>query len=95
MKVTWSSAASRDFHDAVTYLMARNPDATAQLVAGVEHAIELLADGRFSGPEVMLPTGDIAHAWSVYPYRLYYDRRGDDELRILRLFHQRRQPIER
>ena len=95
MTALWSPAASRDLVQAIKHLLGEEPAAAAQLVAGVEHAVELLADGRFDGPEVRLHTGETALAWSVHPYRLYYDRGRGDELRILRLFHQRREPIER
>jgi plasmid stabilization system protein ParE len=89
----WSAAAREDLLAAVDHYADAGPDVADQFLDAVDRAVELLGDGLFDGPAVVLTTGDEVRVWSVGVHRLYY-RRTEDHLEIVRLFHARRRPIE-
>lgn len=94
MKVTYTEEAIADLVDAIAYLNERNPKAAAKLDADIARCIERLADQEFEGPVSRLRSGAVVRSWGVPPFRIYYQRQPD-ELLILRVYHQARQPITR
>lgn len=95
MTARWSPAARTDLLEAVRYLgKERSTSIADQFLDAVDATVELLLDGRFDGPVVVLMTGEEVRVWSVGLHRLYY-RRRDGHLELVRLFHPRRRPIER
>ena len=73
---------------------AKNPSAAAHLLARITTLVHQLAEGDFEGPQQRLSYGAFVRSWPVAPYRIYYQR-GDDMLRIVRIYHQARKPITR
>lgn len=94
MKVTYAEEAIADIVDAIAYLNERNPKAAAKLDADIARCIERLADQEFEGPVSRLRSGAVVRSWGVPPFRIYYQRQPN-ELLILRVYHQARQPITR
>ena len=94
MKVTYTEEAVADIVEAITYLNERNPTAAANLDAEIARCIERLADREFDGPVSRLRSGTVVRSWGLSPFRIYYQRH-QDELLILRVYHQRRRPITR
>ena len=94
MKVTYTEEAVADIVQAITYLNERNPTAATKLDADIAQCIERLADREFEGPISQLRSGTVVRSWGVPPFRIYYQRHAD-ELLILRVYHQARQPITR
>ena len=94
MKIVFAPEAEQDLLAALDFLADRNPTAAAQLFGNVSALVRRLADGDFEGPELRLRSGEIVRSWPVSPYRLYYQR-SDDELRVVRVYHQARRPIAR
>jgi plasmid stabilization system protein ParE len=94
LKVTYTEEAVADIVEAITYLNERNPTAAAKLDADIARCIERLADRPFEGPVSRLRSGAVVRSWGVPPFRIYYQRHPD-ELLILRVYHQKRQPITR
>ena len=94
MKVTYTEEAVADVVDAITYLHERNPTPAANLDAGIAQCIERLAAQEFDGPISRLRSGALVRSWAVAPFRIYYQRHPD-ELLIVRVYHQSRQPITR
>ena len=92
MTVLFAPEAEDDFHAAISYLRDRNPDAAAALGERVFAVIDQLAAGDFEGPETALTTGERVRSFAV-PLRIYYQRHGD-ALWVLRIYDQRRHPIE-
>ena len=54
----------------------------------------MLDELPLDGPETTLENGAVVRSWPVPPFRAYYQRRGGDVL-VVRLYDQRREPIER
>lgn len=94
MKVTYTEEAVADIVEAITYLNDRNPTAAAKLDADIARCIERVAEREFEGPVSRLRSGAVVRSWGVPPFRIYYQRHTD-ELVILRVYHQTRQPITR
>ena len=94
MKVTYTEEAVADIVEAISYLNERNPSAAAKLDAEIARCIERLAAKEFEGPISRLRSGVLVRSWGVPPFRIYYQRH-DDELLILRVYHQARRPITR
>ena len=94
MKITYTEEAIADIVEAITYLNERNQSAAANLDADIARCIERLADRQFDGPLSRLRAGAAVRSWGVPPFRIYYQRHPD-ELVILRVYHQARQPITR
>ena len=94
MKVTYTEEAVADIVEAITYLNEHSPTAATTLDADIARCIERLADREFEGPVSRLRSGAVVRSWAVPPFRIYYQRHGD-ELLIVRVYHQSRRPITR
>lgn len=94
MKIVWSPEALADLEAAVDYLAQRNPRAAVKLAQGIVDLVEQLAEGSPEGPEHVLRDGQRVRGWPHPPFRLYYQRNGEEFL-VLRVYHQRRAPITR
>jgi plasmid stabilization system protein ParE len=92
--VIWSPEGADDFLSALTYLLERNPAAAEKLANRVDDALRRLDELPIDGPETQLAEGGAVRSWPVPPFRVYYQRRGNDVL-VVRLYDQRREPIER
>jgi plasmid stabilization system protein ParE len=91
VKVRWTSEARDDLRGIVDYIAERDPDAADALLDRILQGVEILADGRFDGPESR-PGGRPARSWLIAPYRLHYVRDGEF-LIVMRLYDGRRQPL--
>lgn len=94
MTIRWSPEALGDLDAALGYLVERNPRAAEKLATGILALIERLAEGGLDGPEHILRDGQRVRGWPHPPFRVYYQR-TTDELLVLRIYHQRREPITR
>ena len=94
MTILFAPEAEDDFRAAISYLRERNPDAAAALGERVFAVIDQLVAGDFEGPETVLTTGERVRSFAVPPLRIYYQRHRD-ALWIVRIYDQRRHPIER
>jgi toxin ParE1/3/4 len=94
LKLTYTEEAVADIVDAIAYLNERNPTAAAKLDAEITRCVERLADREFEGPVSRLRSGAVVRSWGVPPFRIYYQRH-DDELLVVRVYHQARRPITR
>jgi toxin ParE1/3/4 len=94
VNVVFAPEAEQDLNAAVDFLADRSPPAAAQLLAGVRSLVQRLANADFEGPQQQLRSGQTVRSWPLPPYRLYYQR-TDEALRIVRIYHQARQPITR
>lgn len=56
--------------------------------------VERLASEPIAGPTHVLRTGEIVRGWPVRPFRIYYQR-DENELRVVRVYDQLREPITR
>jgi plasmid stabilization system protein ParE len=92
--VVWSSEGADDFRAALAYLRNRNVAAAERLMHAVNAALQRLDELPIDGPESELSSGALVRSWPIPPFRVYYQRRDDDVL-IVRLYDQRREPIER
>jgi plasmid stabilization system protein ParE len=92
--VVWSSEGADDFLAALTYLRRRNAAAAERMMHAVNTALQRLHELPIDGPETRLSTGAFVRSWPIPPFRVYYQRR-DADLLIVRLYDQRREPIER
>lgn len=94
MAVVWSEKGAEDVLAAVPYLHERNAVAAKKLADRVDEALRRLDELPLDGPETRLRNGAVVHSWPVPPFLAYYVRRDGDVL-VLRLYHQRREPIAR
>lgn len=94
MKIIWSPEAAADFESAVTYLVGVNSAAARRLVASVLSLIEWLAVEPVLGTSHVLKNGDVVHGWPLKPFRIYYQR-DSASFRVVRSYHQKREPITR
>ena len=94
MAIVWSSEAAEDFLQALAYLQERNPAAAIQLAERVDAVLTKLTEEAIDGPAQRLRSGKLVRSWPVHPFRLYYQRAGERFL-VVRLYHQKRQPIVR
>lgn len=92
MKIVWSPEALDDLEAAVGYLATRNPAAATNLATGILATVEELATGPLDGPEHVLRSGERVRGWPHWPFRIYYQRAADVFL-VVRVHHQRREPI--
>jgi plasmid stabilization system protein ParE len=92
--VVWTVEGADDFLSALTYLRQRNPAAADALSRRIDQALGMLDELPLDGPETKLEGGEAVRSWPVSPFRAYYQRRGGDVL-VVRLYDQRRKPIER
>lgn len=94
MNVIWSPEALDDIEEAVDYLVERSPPAAERLAAGIIALVERLATEPLEGTEHVLSDGERVHGWPFPPFRIYYQRRPDAFF-VVRVYHQRREPIAR
>jgi addiction module RelE/StbE family toxin len=94
MDVVFSPQAQEDLRLAREYIAQDSPTAADRVLERVTRVIEMLASGLVEGREVQLRDGRRVHTWPVYPYRIYYRRKGK-VLEVVRVYHQVRRPIER
>jgi plasmid stabilization system protein ParE len=94
LKIVWAPEAANDLEAAVTYLAERNPPSARKLAVAVFEVIEWLASTPVEGPAYTLGTGEIVRGWPLPSFRIYYQR-AEDSLRVVRLYHQKREPIIR
>jgi plasmid stabilization system protein ParE len=92
--IVWSPEAAADLEAAVEYLAARNPRAATGLATGVLNLIERLAIEPIDGPLHTLISGQTVHGWPFPPFRIYYQRETNTLL-VVRIYHQKREPIAR
>ena len=93
MKVVWSPQALDDVSVAVDYLVEHHAaDAAVKLVERITDLVGKLASEPIDGPEHVLTTGERVRGWPCPPFRIFYQRIAD-ALVVLRVYHQRRQPI--
>lgn len=92
MKVVYAPRALRDLQSIGAYLMERNPQASARVLAALKSSIESL--GYF--PELgrlVDASGHRRMAVARYPYLVFY-RIAADELIILHVRHTSRRPAD-
>jgi plasmid stabilization system protein ParE len=94
LTVSYTEDAVADIVEAITYLSERSSSAADNLDKRISECIERLAGGEFDGSVSRLRSGRTVRSWPVPPFRIYYQRRAD-ELLIVRVYHQKRRPIER
>lgn len=94
MSIIWSPEALADVEAALDYLVERNPPAAENIATGIVSLIERLATEPLEGPEHVLQSGDRVRGWPYPPFRVYYQRTSDGLL-VVRVYHQRRDPIAR
>ena len=92
MRVSYSEEAIADIVDVLSFLSERNAVAAARLDTSITVCIERLAAGEFEGPISRLRSGTLVRSWPVPPMRVYYQRH-QEELFIVRVYHQARRPI--
>lgn len=92
MRVTFAPQAVEDLRIVVGYIAQHSPAAAERLADRVFELVDRLAEGAFDGPEYTLTSGERVRSWPVVPLRIDYQR-ATDELRILRVYHQKREPI--
>lgn len=94
MNIIWSPEALEDIGAAVDYLAERSSAAAERLAAGVIALVERLAHESLEGTVHVLSDGERVHGWPFPPFRIYYQRRPDAFF-VVRVYHQRREPIAR
>ena len=94
MTIVWAPEAVADLDAAVEYLAERNMDAARRLSSAILSLVERLAVEPIEGPKQLLRTGEEARSWPLPPFRIYYQRTGD-VFHVVRVYHQRREPIVR
>lgn len=94
MKVIWSPEALEDIEQAIDYLAERSHQAAERLVTGILSRVELLATEPHEGPEHVLSNGERVRGWPHPPFRIYYQRTPDAFV-VVRVYHQRREPVTR
>jgi plasmid stabilization system protein ParE len=86
--------AQVDMQEAYRWISRHNPAAAKRLLEEFRRTFRALAAAEIQGPEVELLSGRRVNRWVVRSYRVYY-RRTTAQLRILRVYHSARRPIER
>lgn len=94
MNIIWSPEALEDIGEAIDYLVERSPPAAQRLATGVLALVERLASEPLEGPEHVLRSGERVHGWPFPPFRIYYQRHPDAFF-VVRIYHQRREPVTR
>jgi plasmid stabilization system protein ParE len=92
VSIEYAEEARLDLVSAITYLAERSPAAATDFAERLEQAVGRLGARAVHGPEEVLRSGDRVHSWPVYPFRIYYQRRGET-LYVLRVYHQARTPL--
>ena len=93
MKVRYNRRALVQIEEIHVYIAERNPRAAARVIARIEELCEKLSE--FPGMGHQSDHSDIRVLPVVrYPYLIFYTVVGaDDEVRILRVRHGRREPM--
>lgn len=94
MRIIWSEEANEDFEEAIAFVAADNRVAAGKLAVRVLELVERLAFDPILGPEFVLRTGEVVRGWPLRPLRIYYQR-DENELRVVRVYHQSREQITR
>lgn len=94
MTVIWSPEAADDLERVIAYIAQRNLPAARKLAESVLAIVERLASEPLDGPAHTLWTEEIVRGWPVPPLRVYYQRVGG-VIRVVRVYHQKREPIVR
>jgi len=94
MTIVVAPKARDDLREAYEYIQEENPGAADRVLAHIVEVIGMLASGVMQGREVILRDGRKVHTWPVPPYRIYY-RIREQNLQVVRVYHQARRPIER
>ena len=94
MNIIWSPEALGDMEAALDYLVEHSPPAAEKLARGIVSLVERLATEPLEGTEHVLENGERVRGWPYAPFRIYYQRTPDG-LFIVRVYHQRREPIAR
>jgi plasmid stabilization system protein ParE len=93
VRLILSRQARADLAEIRRYLAQDNPRVAAAELARIDAIIQRLASGELQGPEIRLPNGQRMRGWPVPPYRVYYERTAS-LIRIVRVYHGARRPIE-
>jgi plasmid stabilization system protein ParE len=75
----------------LAYLTDRNPEAAKALAEAVLSLVERLASEPIEGPVHELRRGEKVSSWPLRPFRIYDQR--DQLVFVVRVYHQRREPI--
>jgi plasmid stabilization system protein ParE len=94
LNVIWSPEALEDIEEAIDYLVEKSPPAAERLAAGIIALVERLATEPLEGTVHVLSDGERVHGWPFPPFRIYYQR-TPEALLVVRVYHQRREPITR
>jgi plasmid stabilization system protein ParE len=94
LEIIWAPEAADDLDAVVVYLTGRNPAAARALAEAVLTLVERLASEPIDGPVCELRTGEKVSSWPLRPFRIYYQRE-QSVLRVVRVYHQKREPIAR
>jgi len=94
VKTVLSAEAIEDLRDGFDFIAKDSPAAARTFLLRILGAFDLLSSGIIRGRRATLPGRRHCHAWSVPPYWIYHVLAGR-ELRILRVYHQARRPIDR
>jgi plasmid stabilization system protein ParE len=94
LRIIWAPEAADEFDTTIGFIAERNPAAARKLAVNVLALVERLASEPLDGPAHTLTTGEVVRGWPVPPLRVYYQR-AEGVLRILRVYHQKREPIAR
>lgn len=94
MRLSFSSAALRQVEEIYAYIAANNPRAAQKIVDRIYTVSKLLAEFPNSGRETKM-RGVRVRMVHPYPYLIFYRQLpGQDDLRILRVRHAKRQVLE-
>jgi addiction module RelE/StbE family toxin len=94
MTIVVAPQAGKDLQEAYEYIRKDNPIAADRVLAHIVEMIGMLASEAVIGRDVLLRDGRWVKTWPVPPYRIYY-RVREQELQVIRVYHQARRPIER
>ena len=93
MKTVLSPDAIEDLREAFEFIAKDNLSAAHRFLGRVLDTLDLLASGIIRGRKVSLSGKRACRAWSISPYWIYHVV-TESELRILRVYHQARRPLE-
>jgi plasmid stabilization system protein ParE len=94
VKIVWSPEAADDLETAVEYLAQDKSDSRGKAWAPHSRARRSPRDRTARRPKHVLKTGQTVRGWPFPPFRVYYQR-TEDALLIVRVYHQKREPIAR
>ncbi len=88
-----SPEAERDLDLHITWLAERDPQAATRLAGDLLKFLQDLAEGGLDGAVATLPSGARVRRLFFNPFHIYYQRQPGRVLRVVRLYHHRRDPI--